>query len=280
MNPFAYNPSIIDFGWRTITTSRYHPKPDEWRTRLAVSDGGDIQYMLEFPQPYAEMSQEDARLFIYGGKLFISVTLSVFPGNPNSVIPCSQAYCELWKDSDGGWHVWDAKLPRYGNNNFQGQEKNWVFFEYENRLHFIYQLQPDQVVVPLENDGVTPLPPYRSESPKWNWGTMRGGTQPLPYKGKWLRFFHSLLQEGKSRAYWIYFTGALVMEPKPPFNILQVSKKPIFSGNEKFTDCPHWKSSVCIPYGAIPNGDGWTVALGRNDCECSYEQVTESMLNL
>lgn len=242
---------------------------------------------LEFDEPhtemYADMSHEDARLFTFQGRLYISFGLAVFPGNPNTIIPCSQAYSEITHDRDT-WDLVDIKIPRYGNNNFQGCEKNWLFFEHANRLHFIYQIQPEQVVVPLDADGVTPLPAYKSPAPQWQWGIMRGGTQPLEYKGKWLRFFHSLLQDGPNRQDWQYFVGALVMEDKPPFKILEVSKSPVLRGSEKWDasliDCPHFKPNVVIAYGAIQNENGWTLSCGVNDCESVMFHIPEERLNL
>lgn len=295
MRQHAYNPSIIRFGDKVIQTFRWHPNPKQWRTRLAIVSPLDFPkdlsncQDLDFPEPYTQMSHEDARLFTFQGKLCMSFGLAVFPGNPSTVTPCSQAWCELVKEN-GEWQPRNIKIPRYGNNNFQGQEKNHLYFEHANRLHFIYQIQPEQVVVPLDADGVTPLPAYKSPAPKWNWGIMRGGTQPLPYKGKWLRFFHSLLQDGPNRQDWQYFIGALVMEDKPPFKILEVSKKPIARGDEQWgpelIDCPHWKQNVMIPYGAITHCGAldtevmFDVAIGKNDCQCTMTRVTEEGLNL
>lgn len=256
-----------------------------WDTPSSMHEAQD----LEFPEPYTQMSHEDARLFTFQGKLCMSFGLAVFPGNPQTVIPCSQAWCELVFEG-GKWQPRNIKIPKYGNNNFQGQEKNWVFFEHANRLHFVYQIQPEQVVIPLEADGVTPMSPHKSPAPKWDYGIMRGGTQPLPYKGKWLRFFHSLLQDGPNRQDWQYFVGALVMEPTPPFKVLEVSKKPILRGDEQWgpelIDCPHWKQNCVLPYGAITHTGAldtetsFVVSVGKNDCHCMMLKLTNEGLNL
>lgn len=264
-----------------LSTYRYHPVAGQWRTKIKVVEyGGNWvkESDLLLPEKYREMSHEDCRLFQWKNELYASLVVAVFPGVPNTVIPCAQVYGRMVQ-TVSDWMLEDVVMPKYGNNNFQGQEKNWVFFDYGGKLHFIYQLHHEQVVVPL--NGAEPEATYRTPTPRWDWGTMRGGTQPLPYQGKWLRFFHSLLQAGNKRQHWRYFISALVMDTKPPFAVERVSQKPIFAGNEKYTyGCKHWKPNVAIPYGAIEQSGGWRVSLGLNDCECAWLDLTEKELNL
>ncbi len=174
-------------------------------------------------------------------------------------------------------------MPIYGLNNFQGTEKNWVFFEYESRLHFIYQGSP-QVICRLAQDGVTVEEVFRTDSPSWEHGEIRGGTQPLAgviRPDRWLRFFHSLHKEGKNRQDWSYCIGCLEMQSKPPFQIERISQWPVFSGDERYV--PGWryyKAGVAIPYGAVTTPEGWDVSVGLNDSYAALLHVTEKDLNL
>lgn len=265
----------------TLSTYRYHPVATEWRTKIVVVEqesGLKKESVLELPEKYRDMSHEDARLFTYRGELHASLVVAVFPGNPKAVIPCAQIYGKLVR-THNGWRLEDVRMPKYGNNGFQGQEKNWLFFEHGRKLHFIYQLQPEQIVVPLADNGDVE-PTYRTKSPEWAWGIMRGGTAPMEYQGKWLRFFHSLLQSG-NRQSWIYSIGALAMDNQPPFQILQVSKAPILRGREFYTyGCRHWKPNVIIPYGALPDGNSWNLYVGVNDSQCATVRITERELRL
>jgi len=147
-------------------------------------------------------------------------------------------------------------------------------------LYQIYQCSPEQIVVRVKEDG-TVDEVFRTKSPSWEHGEIRGGTQPLVLGNKWLRFFHSLHKHGNDRADWTYCIGAMVMQAEPPFRIEKISKWPVFSGDERYV--PHWrfwKQGVAIPYGAIQDGDGWLVGVGLNDSLCATLKVSIKELNL
>jgi hypothetical protein len=200
-HPHGYNLSLIRFNDQLISSYRYHPNHKEWRTKISIQakkDGFVQERTLQIFGIYADMSHEDGRLFIYDGKLYISVTVSAFPGSPNVTVPCATGYGELKQDGNN-WVIEKFHLPKFGRNNFEAQEKNHVYFEHNKKLHYIYQCSPEQVVVVLNSDGESVYGVHTTKSPTWAHGDIRGGTQPLPYKGKWLRFFHSLHKQGKDR---------------------------------------------------------------------------------
>lgn len=262
---------------------RYHPNPEQWRTELMMQfDNREcmVSLRIKFPNQYADMSHEDGRLFVYKGKLHISFTLAVFPGVPNTMVPCVTGYGEVVL-SEAGLDVKEVKIPKFGNNDWSGQAKNFVFFEHAGKLHVIYQCSPEHVVLRLAEDGVNVDEVYRTKSPSWEHGEIRGGTQPFTLAGKWLRFFHSLYRNGDDRADWTYSMGGLIMRPEPPFTIERISQRPILCGDERFV--PGWKfhkRSVLIPYGAVQNGDGWDVSCGLNDSFCSMVHLKERDLLL
>jgi predicted GH43/DUF377 family glycosyl hydrolase len=279
----GYNPSIIRADTGVLMSYRYHPNRNKWRTVMMIveeREGCNRELPLILDGIYADMSHEDGRLFYFNGKLHISLTVSVFPGTTNTAIPCAMVYGELER-LNTHWSMKKIFMPKFGLNEFVGQEKNWLFFEHNNRLYFIYQCSPTQTVCQLSSDGVTVDNTYRTTSPSWSHGELRGGTQPLAYKGKWLRFFHSLHRHGNNRADWTYCIGALVMNPEPPFAITQISRFPVFTGDERFVpNWRYWKPSVAIVYGAIAEDDGWKLSIGINDSYCGILNVKEKDLNL
>jgi len=274
-NPFSYNPSILKHQGKLWTTYRHHPKADEWRTVLAICAEGKT-WEIEMPIDLQGMSYEDARLFEFQGKLHISYTVSKYGEQPP--VPCVVGYGELDFQGDT-CKIKRHMQPVYGRNDFGGTEKNFVFFDHKGTLHAIYQCGPDQIVLQLNGDQV--VKEYRTKSPVCTFGTPRGGTQPLPYKGMWLRFFHSQSVSSPDRTKWLYHMGALVMDSSPPFQIMSISKVPILTGNDQyFYGHKFWKKSVVFPGGAIQNDGGWDVACGRNDSECAIVKVAEQDLNL
>lgn len=286
--PHGYNASIESFADIRIMSYRYHPIQGQWRTQIMIQEclcDWIEERQVRLPEQYAEMSHEDGRLFWHDFQLHMSLTVAVFPGVPNTSPPCITIYGRLEKNGDF-WELRDIVIPKFGGNDWSGQVKNNLFFEYNKKLHQIYQCSPEQIVV-CEKSADSPAEVsdevYRTESPSWEHGEIRGGTQPLNFLGgtRWLRFFHSLHKHGNDRGNWTYAIGALVMQKEPPFKIERISKFPIFSGDERFVPhCQHWKQGVAIPYGAIPDGDGWIVSVGLNDSMCATLKVTEKDLNL
>lgn len=270
----GYNPSILRTEEGGLLCSyRYHPERS-WQTRLAIAEIDESNMLakqlleVELPREWRDKSLEDMRLFRHQGKLYGSLTASKFPARPPV---CVMLYGEI--EQEGGRMVMSNPIQvEYGHNDWTGLEKNFVFWDYEGRLMCIYQCHGEQIVLEVEGDKV--VSEYRSEAPTWKYGDIRGGTSPLPYNGKWMRFFHSRAHYSDSRQFR-YHTGALLMEPTPPFKILKVSKTPILSGHEWRNDAAHHhKLNVAIPYGALPDGDGFLVSVGINDsaaCLCKIE---------
>lgn len=277
VHPGAYNMSLLG-GTPTLKAFRWHPNPKHWRTELAMEAYGTTLPIL-MPQKYAEHSHEDPRLFIYNGSPHLSATISRTRVNGQSVDPCIQIVGELvWGKQ--AWTLKNWRQPIYGRNDMTSTEKNWCFGWFKDKLVFTYQAFPHHVVCQM-GDGNTVETSWRTESPKCNFGVYRGGTQTFHYKGKRLRFCHVVQNNPKAKLYWGYSLAAYLFDVDPPFRIVAVSQQPILTGNEAYEpNCPHWKPRVCIPYGAIADGDGWKVSVGLNDCQCAIVTVRPEDLNL
>lgn len=265
----GYNPSIVEGS--EVMTYRFHPAAG-WKTRIAIAAAG-VTSSLKLPEQFDDFSHEDARLFQFRDKLHLSLVLAIFE---HGLLRCIVAYGELVKKDDD-WTLKEIIVPEFGQNNWGGMEKNWGFFEHKGRLMALYESSPEQIVIELDEKKVLKI--HRSPPPKWAFGEMRGGAM-IEHNGQWLRFFHSHTTQGHRNS-WVYAMGAAIMESKPPFSTVAISQFPILSGNEAWhPTCRHWKQNVIFP-GGLKNGkNGWSVAVGLNDCRCAVVEISESDLNL
>lgn len=278
-HPNGYNLSMCEFHDSEYFSYRYHPDSKSWRTQIVIVCDGK-EFPLRLPEKYKLHSHEDARFFVYNWKLCLSVTVARSRTNGQSVDPCIIAYGELVRDRDG-YHLHNFIEPKHPDNVWTKQTKNVVFREdRDGNLTMTWATYPAHVVHLLDKAGGL-VTGWRTESPKCPFGSYRGGTQSFPFEGKRLRFCHAVQNNPKTPLYWHYHLAAYVFEPVPPFRIVKVSQQPIMSGNESYSPgIPHHKKNILIPYGAVANGNGWSVSCGRNDHECIIVDLEASDLNL
>lgn len=156
------------------------------------------------------------------------------------------------------------------------------------KLYCIFKCHPDHVVYEMDEGGISIYKEHITPGPRWPYGEIRGGTVPVVCGNKWLRFFHSGLDNE-----WFgsqprrYFVGAYLMEPEPPFRVVTVSKRPIIYGSE-LCDVPiaerqniiQYKVNVVFPGGVLERDGHWLLAVGINDSACAMAKITPQMLNL
>jgi predicted GH43/DUF377 family glycosyl hydrolase len=276
-NKNAYNPSIIQFGDKLLTVSRYHPKR-AWPTRLAISDGQTTSDIL-FPAELDGLSFEDARLFHHQGKLMICYVLAKSLPVSNQ-FRCVMGYGMLVQ-REGRWHVEKHIQPKFRNNDWSGMVKNWTPFEHDGKIHFIWgNAFNEQVIIQVDGDKV--VEEIKSPEPKWDYGEIRGGAI-VRHRDKLLRFFHSRTGAVGWGAHgtFQYHVGAALMEAMPPFKTVAVSKWPILSGDERYVPGVfHWKPNCALVFGAVVKGDKILISCGRNDCLSELVELIESDLAL
>ncbi len=269
----AYNPSIIRFNGDVVRAYRFNPDPKLWPTNIAINGNPVI-----LPDALKNCSVEDPRLFTFQNKLWVSYVYVPFPIPPIPPTPCAIGYGQL-SENNGAWTLTNHIRPKIGKNDLTAQEKNFVFFEYDGKLHCIYQCSPKQIVYELHGDSA--VKDYHTPTPSCSFGNPKGGTQPIDFNGQWLRFFHTQTNQSPGEIKWHYHTGALLMESKPPFAITTISKHPILSGDERYHEgWPFHKTRCVIPYGAITDEAGYRVAVGINDGACADAIITQDHLNL
>ena len=275
----AYNCSICKAGEKIYLAYRYH-QDNSHRTRLAMAEL-DKNFIVLGNKEIAltGFSTEDPRLFLFNGKLHLSWVDSSW--NEKKAISIVK-YGEM---KDGvNWTVPKPLQPKYGQNDGTAQEKNWPFFQFGKDVGFIYRNDPLQIVS-LSGEGSKGH--ISSNSATWHWGEIKGGTAPISYKGKWLRFFHSTLDNEPFQHSRRYYLGSYLMEPNGQFKITSISKKPIVYGSslddmtqtEKL-NCFHRKPKVVFPCGAMAGNGVIHVSVGINDCQCAILNLKESDLNL
>lgn len=274
-HPLGYNPAITQFGGLLYVAYRHHNGSSATQISVAVLNP-DFTSRGEAVMPTAARSTEDARWFVHQGELHLAWVESQWPEKAVSVVKCGRY----------GAPAGLAVQPQFCvGNDGSAMQKNWVLWECGERLYCLYRCSPVHEVFELRDyqyQGRIPTP-----GPVWAYGEIRGGTPPLPYEGKWLRFFHSSLRNEVFGPRWRYYVGALLVEPKPPFTVLAVSKRPILYGSEidllsppERTRCHHWKGNVVFPAGAIEHNGGWIVSIGVNDSACCLAKLTPSDLHL
>jgi len=278
--PFGYNPSIIQYGARTLMAYRYHPV-QSWETKLAIAElDHQFNVISNREITLTGPSNEDPRLFEVGGVLFICYVHSRLQAT--AAIPiCAVRYGKLIEE-EKAWIVEGQTLVNYEKNGESGLQKNWVPFMHAGKLHFIYDTE---TVIEVDGAAVTQI--HKSVPKRWKWGKIRGGTSPIEHDGKWLRFFHSRLDNEPKPNGFRYYIGALLMENKPPFEVIQVSKRPILIGSEidaitvtEKSNCHQWKPNCVLPYGVIQRGDSFDVSVGVNDSSCVISNINPKDFNL
>jgi predicted GH43/DUF377 family glycosyl hydrolase len=272
----GYNPTIVEQDGSIFMCYRYHA--GTLASKLAAArihpDTGSVE--SNWGVEAAGHSLEDPRFFkLISGQLWMSWVEAYWPIKSQGSVRYG---------AFKGTALAESARPEYGLNDGDHLEKNWVFFEHDGNIYFIYASHPKQVVVrwsgKLEQEHVTP-------GPRWPYGEIKGGTPPVPYEGKLLRFFHSTLETEWQPPKRAYYIGACLMNPEPPFETVSVSRKPVIYGStdddltpEARKACPHYKPKVVFPGGIIQRNGYWLLSLGANDCECVIAKITPENLNL
>lgn len=290
-SPRYQNPGLLKYKGKFWLAYRYHRMDTETKRsgigmcEINPDNGhplGASQH-LGLSNPTNSEHHEDCRMFIYKGEPYISYT-EMQGYIPGVNYTCIIKYAKL-KLTKNRWSVVEEWQPRYGSNNGFAKEKNWVFFEHEEKLLCIYATDPEHIILELEGDRV--VKEYRSPGPQWQWGHIRGGTPPVDMgDGRMLCIFHSSIPTEVPPHYVRYYAAAYTFEKKAPFRVLQISDQPILSGSEEDghrVDPRYvhgWKPYVVFPCGLVPHDDGWLVSFGINDWACAVGKLKLDQLQL
>ena len=275
LKPFAYNPSIIRYQGKLWMTYRWHEDgTPSSKLRLAeLNEAGDVVTDRHIKCP--GNSREDARLFIHKDELWMSWVDSQWPHSLNAVV-------KYGKLSVADSAVETVIQPEMPGNDGTTTQKNYLMFDHGGQLFCSYDAS-----TLFRVEGAKVVEEFNVETPHWPYGEIRGGTCPLPYKGKLLRFFHSSTRNEPRPYTWAYWIGAMLMEPEPPFKVIAISSKPILRGSEmddltpeQKSACSHFKPKIVFPTGAIEHDGGWVLSIGCNDAQSLLMKIKPENLNL
>lgn len=237
--------------------------------------------LLKFPNSGPEEQCEDPRAFRWNDQTWIGcVNFTWFPdGTWTGAHQCLFSYRD-----DSEWTPIVRRDPPVETNRGEAgfthgnQNKNFLWFLYEGRLHLIYTSDPWKVI----EFGETweSQKPYTASGFKWAYGQPRGGTPPIHVGDYYFSFFHSSLPwRGRFRR---YYAGIYAFEAKPPFKPAFITPEPILIGSQN----DKWyqnKPLVVFPCGAIFEDNVWTISYGINDlysgwCQIPHEDVLKLCL--
>lgn len=164
-------------------------------------------------------------------------------------------------------------------------EKNWTPFSGFGGLRFLYTINPLVVVdYDSKEDQAKEISRTEVNLDFWKWGDFLAGSTPLiRYKGEWLGFFHSYLNEqdfNRRR----YFVGAFTINEHPPYKITRISREPIMRAEMDYDHDLRWAEqgwlpNVVFPCGLIKRDDRFYMSYGWQDCRCKIAEIEEEELN-
>lgn len=262
-----------------LMTTRAHSRED-WRTELFVSvlQNGFTSAQtskIQMPDDLSNHSHEDARLFQHQDKLWMSWTVSKYPAiDFRSVVVIGELV-----PTDSGWTVGRHFSPQFGKNDFSGTEKNWVCLSHQGSIYVLYLTHDDtQTWLKLDdNGGTTKI--ITSPALGWEYGPIHGGSI-VRCHDHYLHFFNA--RTGKDHATGRYHIGCAKLKGEPPFDMLQISQKPILYGEEGYclNGNKFYKRNVVFCCGAIMDGNKIMLSYGWDDSECRVVKLDEKDFNL
>jgi predicted GH43/DUF377 family glycosyl hydrolase len=277
--PDAFNPSLMQIEGGFLLSFRYCPdRIDEpWISFIGIVPLDSQLEPTSEPQllttrclsSQTPSQSEDPRVFSYRGRTFVIFNDNVETTNPSCGQRRDMYLAELFS-SEKGFSLSSAiKLIHKERYNDQWWQKNWVPFESNKTLFFVYSIDPHRIIQPNLINGKC-YPSYETKMElDWNWGSLRGSTPPQLVDGEYLAFFHSGLEmvsevsEGES--IWHYFMGAYTFSREPPFRITKITPAPIIG--DGFYTKSLCEKRVIFPGGYVVSGPHIYIAYGKDDRE-------------
>ncbi len=281
--PHAFNPSIIEWDNKILLSFRTIPEDSKTNSFCSSAESliGLIFLDADFnpinePQiidlGFENAKSEDARLIKVANRLYL-----IYSDNRDELV-CTSGFrmyiTEIFIDNETiGIGNTDAILHFEGENKHR-REKNWVPFDYDGYLLMAYSLQEHKILypIPCSNEATTISCTHSNVS--WDFGELRGGTPAILDGDEYLAFFHSSMNmstvHSKGQKIPHYFMGAYTFNKEPPFEITNISNKPIISlgfyEGKEYT--PYWHPvKVIFPCGFIATKRFVYISYGRQDHE-------------
>lgn len=290
--PYIFNPSIVRWNDSFLMSFRINDgKPFSVKPigLIWLDENFNIKskpYILKirnqkkstfFVHEDAKIEDQDPRLIVIDNRLYMVY---------NNFKIGRMFVAQVYFDEEGIFLDNPECLLHFENADAKRIEKNWVPFQYDNKLLLAYSISPHRIFLPLPGTESCKTYAYSNNNIPWNWGQLRGGTQALLVDGKYLAFFHSSKyiksSYSKRKILAHYFMGAYVFEKNPPFKITHISSFPIicddfYNGEDYKTKT--WKPlRVIFPMGFVFDDNYIWISYGKQDHECWIVKLDKKKL--
>lgn len=230
---------------------------------------------------------EDPRVLQHNGRVWVSCCDFIW--QRKKWTGAHQIITEVTRD----WNYINRYDPMYGGNGYtlgqnKSHEKNWLWFVHDGKPHLIYKAYPHEVVAfnsqfvsekskGHEDDLSWPVG-YKTHwaCSAWNYGEMRGGTNPILVGDEYYTFFHSSTPWMPPKRQ--YHMGCYTFESKPPFKVKRITTTPLLSGSQK-DPWSKGKPLVVFPCGAVFENGNFTVSMGINDICSAWIEIPKDDLD-
>jgi GR25 family glycosyltransferase involved in LPS biosynthesis len=284
-----FNPSIHLWQGKLILATRDswgHSKVALWELRNAAPDWSGAWTCTpigSFAGTHPDAPRlEDPRLFVSTdpntGKQTLCSMFNLPDGYPPKRVRVG--YLRFAHDLSG---VTDTVVFQSPHKNLY--EKNWVPFESDGELKWVYSTKPEHLVLSSHGHELVP-PHWATQNPlPWVGGTVRGGAAPVLISGpalsmtgsdrrdlnnwnepdRYYHFFHGCLKRIQGS---VYTVGCSVFEAHPPYKVLRQTKVPLLWPDLPAAGEDVVKRYVLWPGGAVPHQGKWWLACGIDDTDC------------
>lgn len=257
------HPSIYASAHGKVMTFRVEDDPPNYHSRVMVApcrdDWTPVDHRLlraPLENKAGDWVLEDARLFMYNGRLHYTATDRHRIG------------------------IGEFDSDQFAWLQLEGDQKNWQFFEVSGRLIGIQWTCPHTLWgIDLDyTNGHRVGTSLTSNKFDWAYGEPHGGTSPIAYGSIFISLFHSYLTgfpklaptqhcsyigQDENAARRVYFGAAYAFESRPPFRVVLRPKEPLLWPRLYAPDlrAPNGHD-VVFPCGLIRSGDTWTCSWG------------------
>jgi predicted GH43/DUF377 family glycosyl hydrolase len=290
---YVFNPSIIRWGDSFLMSFRVQNKIYNSAKAIGLVwldkdfNAKGKPYILEirdqkennfFVRKNSNVTEQDPRLIKIKDRLYMVY---------NNLRIGRMFIAELYYDGHSMFLNKPECLLNFEGSNRRCIEKNWVPFQYEDKLLLAYSISPHKILLPLL--GTESCETYACSKKRitWDWGEIRGGTPAFMVEGKYLSFFHSSKYNIKSNYSegintHHYFMGAYMFDPHPPFEITHISPYPIicddFYNGKSYNKKGIVPLKVVFPMGFVFDDDYIWISYGKQDHECWIAKLDKKRL--
>ncbi len=277
--PDAFNPSIVKMEGGYLMAFRYTPNrwihPGLSYIGLVPLDASFTPtakpQLLKLRPRYSKvLSQaEDPRLFTYKERVFLIYNDNREKSDPSPSDRRDMYIAEVFYDK--GNYVLSAPRKLIHEEKYEKQlwQKNWLPFEYNDKILLTYSITPHEILSPNLLTGLCHKYASTDIENSWSWGQLRGSTPPILDEGEYFAFFHSSIVTSSIASFgyemYFYFMGGYTFSATPPFQVTRMSASPIM--DDSFYTPSSFFKRVVFPGGCVIHDSLIHVAYGKDDSE-------------